>query len=206
MCREALVSVLSSEKEIEVAGSTEEVQKGLEEVMLIKPDVVLMDIRFHGEDSGIGATATIKEKLPETKVIVFTDHPDEENLRDAVKAGASGYLLKNEVQDPATIVQVIHAVYRGDAYMTPAMMTKLLNLVKNPPMRNEYKLTKRELEVLGLIADGKDNGDIANEFNIAVRTVANHVSNILFKINAKNRTEAVAIARKKGVHLKKLQE
>ncbi len=173
--------------------------EGLERALKINPDVVLMDIRYHGENLGIEATSTIKKKLPETKVIVFTAFPDEENLRDAVKAGASGYLLKKEVQDPDTIVQAIHTVYRGNAYMTPAITAKILNIIKSLTKKREYELTKREVEILRLIADGKDNSEIANALSINIRTVANHVSNILFKMNAKNRTEAAAIARKDGI-------
>jgi DNA-binding NarL/FixJ family response regulator len=199
MCREALVSVLSTKKGIEVVGAPEDVQEGIEETIRLKPDVVLMDIRFHGENMGIGATSTIKEKLPETKVIIFTDYPDEQNLRDAVKAGASGYLLKKEIQDPDTIVEAIYAVYRGNAYMTPAITAKLLNVIKNLRTSREYSLTEREMEILRVIAEGKDNREIAGVLNIHVRTVANHVSNILYKINARNRTEAVAIARRDGL-------
>lgn len=199
MCREALVSVLGKEDGIDVVGDAEDVREGLEKALRINPDVVLMDIRYHGENLGIEATSTIKKKLPETKVIVFTAFPDEENLRDAVKAGASGYLLKKEVQDPDTIVQAIHTVYRGNAYMTPAITAKVLNVIKSLTKKREYELTKRELEILRLIADGKDNKEIASSLNINIRTVANHVSNILFKMNAKNRTEAAAIARRDGL-------
>lgn len=199
MCREALVSVIGKEEGIDVIGDAEDLHEGLEKALKINPDVVLMDIRYHGENLGIEATSTIKKKLPETKVIVFTAFPDEENLRDAVKAGASGYLLKKEVQDPDTIIQAIHTVYRGNAYMTPAITAKILNVIKSLTKDREYELTKREVEILGLIADGKGNSEIANALSINIRTVANHVSNILFKMNAKNRTEAAAIARRDGL-------
>ena len=191
--------MIGKEDGIDVVGDAEDVCEGLERALKINPDVVLMDIRYHGENLGIEATSTIKKKLPETKVIVFTAFPDEENLRDAVKAGASGYLLKKEVQDPDTIVQAIHTVYRGNAYMTPAITAKILNIIKGLTRKREYELTKREVEILRLIADGKDNSEIANALSINIRTVANHVSNILFKMNAKNRTEAAAMARRDGL-------
>lgn len=199
MCREALVSVIGKEEGIDVIGDAEDLHEGLDRALKINPDVVLMDIRYHGENLGIDATSTINKKLPETKVIVFTAFPDEENLRNAVKAGASGYLLKKEVQDPDTIVQAIHTVYRGNAYMTPAITAKILNVIKNLTKNRQYELTKREVEILRSIAEGKDNSEIANALSINIRTVANHVSNILFKMNAKNRTEAAVIARKDGV-------
>ncbi|MEC4676055.1 MAG: response regulator transcription factor [Nitrospirota bacterium] len=199
MCREALVSVLNKESGIEVLGSTGNVRKGIEEVIGIRPEVVLMDIRFHGENLGIGATSTIKDKLPETNVIIFTEFPDEETLQSAVKAGASGFLLKNEVQDPDIIINAIQAVHHGDAYMTPSMTSKILKVMKRLTDSRKYELTKRELQILKLITDGNDNKGIAGALDIETRTVANHVSNILFKLNVKNRTEAAAIARKEGL-------
>ena len=205
MCREALVSVLSKVDGIEVVGAAEEVQEGLDHALKIKPDVVLMDIRFKIKDSdrqenlGIKATSVLTKKLPETKVIVFTEFPDEDNLHSAVKAGASGYLLKTEVQDSDIIVQAINSVHRGEAYMTPSMTAKILKVVKKLSKDCKYDLTKREIEIVRLIAEGKDNREIAKTLNVNVRTIANHVSNILLKMHAKNRTEAAAIARKDGV-------
>jgi DNA-binding NarL/FixJ family response regulator len=199
MCREALVSVLSKEKGIEIAGATENVQEGIEEAARIKPDVVLMDIRFHKENLGIGATSTLKEKLPETKVIIFTEFPDEEILRGAIKAGASGFLLKKEVQDPDIITNAIRTVHRGDAYITPSITAKILNEIKRLTEKCKFELTKRELQILRFMTEGKDNNGIAKALDIDIRTVANHVSSILFKMNATNRTEAAAIARKEVV-------
>jgi len=199
MCREALVSALGKVKGIEIAGATEHVNEGLNEVKNIRPDVVLMDLLFHGKNLGIQAISDIKEKLPETKVIVFTEFPDEDTLRRAVKAGASGFLLKKEVQDPDIIINAIRTVYQGDAYLTPSMTAKILKVVRHLSGNDKYELTKREKEILKLIAEGKDNKEIAKGLAIDIRTVASHVSSILFKMNAKNRTEAAAIARKEGL-------
>jgi DNA-binding NarL/FixJ family response regulator len=200
MCREALVSVLGKEQGLEITGAVGDVREGMAECTRIKPDVVLMDVLFHGERLGIEATSTLQGKLPDTKVIIFTEFPDEETLQSAINAGASGFLLKKEVQDPEIIVNAIHTVHRGDAYMTPLMTAKILKVVQRLSQDDdEYKLTKRELEVLELITAGKENRDIAGWLHIDVRTVANHVSNLLFKMGAKNRTEAAAIARRKGL-------
>jgi DNA-binding NarL/FixJ family response regulator len=198
MCREALVSVLGNENGIEIVGAVEDVQKGLMDIQWLKPDVVLMDILFQGQKLGIQATSTLKEKLPQTKVIIFTEFPDEETLQNAVKAGASGFLLKKEVQDPAIIAHAIRTVHQGDAYLTPSMTTKILNVVKRLAESNTYELTKREIQIVKLIAQGKDNREIGEALSIDIRTVANHISNLLFKMNAKNRTEAAAIARRDG--------
>ncbi len=196
MCREALVSVIGNEKGIEVAGAAEDVREGIEKVLKIKPDIVLMDLRFQEQELGIGATAELKKRLPDTKVIIFTESDEEENIREAVKAGSSGFLLKKEVQDPDTIIKAIRTVYHGDAYITPSITAKILHEIKRLTEKSKFELTKRELQILRLMSEGKDNKDIADSLNIDIRTVANHVSNILFKMNAKNRTEAAAIARK----------
>lgn len=153
--------MLGRDNGIEVVGNAGDVSDGLKMALSVKPDVVLMDIRYRGEDQGIEATAAIKKELPDTKVIVFTAFPDEENLREAVKAGASGYLLKEEVQDPDTIVQAIHTVDRGNAYLTPAIAAKVLHVVKRLTQDHKYALTKREVEIVRLIAEGKDNREIA---------------------------------------------
>ncbi len=199
MCREALVSVLGKRDEIEIVGTAENPDEGIKEAVKIKPDIILMDIRFQNENRGIEATSTLLRELPETKVIIFTEFHDEENLRKAINAGASGFLLKKEVKDPDAIFNAIQAVYYGDAYITPSITAKVLKEIKRLSGKNKIELTKRELEVLNIMAFGQDNRGIAKELNIDIRTVANHVSNILFKMTAKNRTEAVAIARKEGM-------
>ena len=199
MCREALVAVLGQQEGIDLVGAAEQLTDGLRKAEKIRPDVVLMDIRFSGEDLGIQATAILKEKMPETKVIIFTDFPDEEKLRGAIKAGASGFLLKREVKDPETIIKAIRAVYNNDAFMTPSIIAKLLKEVRRLSTGHKYQLTDRELEILKLIKKGKENREISIILNIKPRTVANHVSNILYKMNAKNRTEAVAIATREGI-------
>lgn len=199
MCREAIVTVLGRESGIDIAGSSGIVAEGMAETLRILPDVVLMDIRFNKEDLGIAATAELKRELPETKVIIFTDYNDEENLRQAIKVGASGFLLKSEIQDPELLVRAIKTVHLGDAFMTPSITAKVLREMKRLTEEKRFDLTGRELQILGLIADGRDNRSIAGELGIEVRTVANHVSNILFKMDARNRTEASAIARREGM-------
>lgn len=196
MCREALIAVLEKAADIELAGSCDRVKDGLTECETMKPDVVIMDVQFHGEKLGIEATSALKKTLPHAKVIIFTEFPDEDILRSAVQAGASGFLMKKEVEDPDVIIGAIRAVHRGEAYLTPSMTAKILNVVQRLSDNDKYGLTKREIEVLKLIAEGSDNRSIAKGLSIDERTVANHVSNLLFKMSAKNRTEAAAIARR----------
>jgi DNA-binding NarL/FixJ family response regulator len=120
-------------------------------------------------------------------------------LQGAVSAGACGFLLKKEVQDPKVIVQAIRTVHKGEGYLTPSMISKILRVVQRLSDHDKYQLTKREREILKLVVEGKDNREIAQALEIDVRTVANHVSNLLYKMNAKNRTEAAAIARREGL-------
>lgn len=199
MCREAIVTVLGRESGIDIAGSSGNVDEGMSEALRIIPDVVLMDIRFDREDLGIAATTRLKCEIPESKVIIFTDYNDEENLRQAIKAGASGFLLKSEIRDPELLVRAIKTVHLGDAFMTPSITARVLREIRRLSEETGFDLTGRELQILRLIADGRDNRSIAGGLGIEVRTVANHVSNILFKMDARNRTEAAAIARREGL-------
>jgi NarL family two-component system response regulator LiaR len=199
MCREALVTVLAKEKDLEVVGAAEDVHEGLESAVTAGPDVVLMDVLFRGKQEGIEATAMLKRRLPDAKVVIFTEFPDEDTLQGAVTAGASGFLLKKEVQEPEVIAEAIRAVHHGDAFLTPSIAARILKVVQRLAVPNRYGLTRRELETLSLITEGKDNRSIARQLAIDERTVANHVSNLLFKMNARNRTEASAIARRDGL-------
>jgi DNA-binding NarL/FixJ family response regulator len=196
MYREALVSVLGRQQGLEILGAEEDVKAGLDKAFKLKPDVIIMDIRFKGEDSGIEATAELQKILPETKVIIFSEHPDEEHILVASDAGAVGYILKNDVQDADIIINAINTVYQGGEYFTPSIKEKLKNRILG---KRKFGLSKREIEVLKAIAKGLSNRMIAGELFIDERTVANHVSNILFKLNAKNRTEAAAICRGEGI-------
>lgn len=202
MCREALVAVLGREANLQVVGAAATVAEGLAALPAAKPDVVLMDLRFDGELQGIAATREVKALLPATQVIIFTDFPQDADLEDAIQAGATGFLLKQDVHDPALLVTAIHTVQRGEAYLTPAIATLALQKIKDIGRSlhdANHGLTPREVEVLRLIADGHENKEIARHLKISERTAANHIGAILSKLNARNRTDAVAIARRDGV-------
>lgn len=202
MCREALVTVLGQEANLHVVGAVATVAEGLAALPTTKPDVVLMDLRFGQEVHGIMATRQVKTLLPNAQVIIFTDFPRDTDLEEAIQAGATGFLLKQEVQDPALLIAAIHTVQRGEAYFTPTIATQALQKIKSikrSPHDSHHDLTLRENEILKLIAAGQENKEIARCLQIAERTVANHISTILSKLNARNRTDAVAIARRRGV-------
>ncbi|MGH2768455.1 MAG: LuxR C-terminal-related transcriptional regulator, partial [Actinomycetota bacterium] len=162
------------------------------------PDVVLMDVRMPRR-SGIDATRGIKELLPNARILMLTISDEEADLYEAIKAGASGYLLKEiSIEEVANAVRAVNA---GHSLISPPMASKLLNefasMVKRADERQALpapRLTERELEVLKLVAKGHNNRDIAKELFISENTVKNHVRNILEKLHLHSRMEAVVYA------------
>jgi DNA-binding NarL/FixJ family response regulator len=153
-----------------------------------RPDVVLMDLRMPGLD-GVEAILAIKAFEPEARIVILTTFDGEEDIYRGLRAGAKAYLLKDSPHDE--IADCIRAVVRGQKYLPPHIATKLLERLDNDT------LSKRELEVLGLMATGKSNKEIARETGITEGTVKFHVSAIMAKLDAKSRTEAVAVAAKR---------
>jgi DNA-binding NarL/FixJ family response regulator len=166
------------------------------------PDVVLMDIMFKGGMNGIEATRKIKEVSPSTKVVIMTAHDDERLLVEAVEAGASGFLSKDEAA--VEILAAAKAAADGEVLIDPATLTRLLAQVAR--QREEQRdalallgdLTDREREILGLLAQGKRNDDIARDLYISPQTVQTHVRNILGKLRVHSKLEAVSFAVKHG--------
>ncbi|MGV3760641.1 MAG: response regulator [Actinomycetota bacterium] len=196
--RRGLTMVLESEDGIDVVGEAEDGAEAVEKAEELAPDVVLMDVRMP-RVSGIEATSTIAERVPTTKILMLTVSDEEDDLYDAIKAGASGYLLKEiSIEEVAS---AIRAVVSGQSLISPSMASKLLtefsNLSKRADERQSVptpRLTDRELEVLKLVAQGLTNRDIAGELYISENTVKNHVRNILEKLHLHSRMEAVVYA------------
>jgi len=200
MVREALTSIIEkSDIRLQIVGEADNAESGVKAALEAKPDVALMDLRLKGQISGIEAMRQLIAKQPAIKIVIFTSFPDEETLRDAVAAGARGYLLKREVTDPAIIIKAILEVNAGHSYLTPSMTAKILNIVRKSGNDDKFNLTEREKEILGLIAEGNANKQIAGILKIDKCTVANHVGHILEKMSAKNRTDAVVKARNEGI-------
>ena len=196
--RRGLVMVLESEEGIEVVGEAEDGQEALDRVEDLAPDVILMDVRMPNV-SGIEATKNIAERVPAAKILMLTVSDEEDDLYDAIKAGATGYLLKEiSIEEVAT---AIRAVVGGQSLISPSMASKLLteftSLAKRADERQSVpspRLTDRELEVLKLVAEGMSNREIAGELFISENTVKNHVRNILEKLHLHSRMEAVVYA------------
>ncbi|MFP5322434.1 MAG: response regulator [Acidimicrobiia bacterium] len=196
--RRGLIMVLEAEDDIAVVAEAEDGDDAVEKAVEFVPDVVLMDVRMPGVD-GIEATRRISEKVPTTKILMLTVSDEEEDLYEAIKAGATGYLLKEvSIEEVAPAAR---AVVAGQSLISPSMASKLLgefsNLAKRAEERSSVptpRLTERELEVLRLVAQGKSNREIAGDLYISENTVKNHVRNILEKLHLHTRMEAVMYA------------
>jgi len=198
--RRGLEMVLAAEDDIELVGEASDGAEAVQKAGESLPDVVLMDIRMP-RSSGIEACRTMKEVAPSSKIVMLTISDEEEDLFEAIRAGASGYLLKDIPLDE--VADVVRAVHGGQSLINPSMAAKLLTEFATLARRDAEerveqvpapKLTDREMQVLKLVARGMNNRDIAKELFISENTVKNHVRNILEKLQIHSRMEAVMIA------------
>jgi len=193
IARVGLVSLLETEKTIEVIGQAEDGESAVETALKLKPDVIIMDLVMPKLD-GVAATRKIVAALPETKVLILTTFSDSEDLSHALEAGATGALMKNvEITD---LIDAIRQVAEGKRTVAPEI-DKLI--AENPPLP---ELSPRQKEILHSVTRGLTNKDIACQLGITIDGVKEHVNLILAKIGAANRAEAVAIAMRK--HLLKI--
>jgi DNA-binding NarL/FixJ family response regulator len=192
--------LLKLEPDIEVVGTAEDGDEVVAMVAKKEPDLVLMDLKMPGLN-GVEATRQIRTKHPDVKVLVLTTYDDDEWVFDAVKAGASGYLLKDTPRDE--LVKAIKGTVTGKTYVDPSVAGKVLEQVSShqtqPATLITSKLTEREIEVLRLIAKGLSNTDISDRLFLSEGTVRNHVSAILAKLGVSDRTQAAVIAIQHGV-------
>jgi DNA-binding NarL/FixJ family response regulator len=198
--RRGLEMVLDSEPDIELVGEASNGAEAVEKAGESLPDVVLMDIRMP-RSSGIEACRALKDVVPSAKIVMLTISDEEDDLFDAIRAGASGYLLKDISLDE--VADTVRAVDGGQSLINPSMAGKLLTEFallarredgERPQQLSAPKLTDREMQVLKLIARGMNNRDIAKELFISENTVKNHVRNILEKLQIHSRMEAVMVA------------
>ncbi|MHB8573892.1 MAG: response regulator [Dehalococcoidia bacterium] len=197
--REGLRTYLDLSDTIEVIGEAKNGREAVERAKVLKPDVVLMDLLMPEMD-GIAATRGVKEVSPATNVIVLTSFTDDEHIMPALRAGATGYLLKDVSANE--LVRAIEGANLGQAQLHPDVARRLMEQVSAPAKREEppgAALTPRELEVLRLIANGMSNKEIARELVLNERTVKGHVSNILSKLGLADRTQAALYAVREGI-------
>jgi DNA-binding NarL/FixJ family response regulator len=193
MLREGLVAVLATQPDFEVVGEAADGSETVRLAQELRPDVILLDLEMP-ETDGIAALEGLREAGSEARAVVFTAYDTDERILGALRAGARGYLLKGASR--AEIFDAVRTVHAGGSLLEPAVTTRLLDHVRG---EQAEPLTPRELEVLGLIAEGLQNSEIAGRLFVTERTVKFHVSSILAKLGADNRTEAVALAARRGL-------
>jgi DNA-binding NarL/FixJ family response regulator len=202
--REALATLLEVRPEIEVVGEAGNGAEALDRVAELAPDVVLMDLHMPLLD-GIGATRRLRVEHPAVRVLALTTFDDDEDVFAALRAGAVGYLLKDVASD--RLVEALLAARRGESVLQPSVAAKVVaRFARLPeddaPARPQplvVPLSDRELEVLRLLADGSSNREIAGALFLAEGTVKNHVTNVLAKLGARDRTQAALRARGLGL-------
>ncbi|GAA4430560.1 response regulator [Georgenia halophila] len=208
LLRKGFRMVLETELELEVVGEAADGRIALEQVASLSPDVVLMDIRMPGGD-GIDATERIVQAHPATRVLVLTTFDLDEYAFGALRAGASGFLLKNA--QPAELVAAVRAVAAGDAVVEPRITQRMLEMFSGRlpaagtapgPDGSDPRLTSltpRELEVLRLVAEGLSNVEIAERLFLSTTTIKTHTGNLLAKLALRDRVQAVIFAYESGV-------
>jgi len=189
--RAGLRALLNSEEDLTVVDEATDGDSALLLAAKARPDVVLLDFSMPGP-GGVEVTRRLHETLPDSRVLILTVHEDDNLLREALQAGASGYIIKRAVE--SELINAIRAVARGELYVHPAMTRALLAPPATPPptkKREPESLSPREIEVLRLIVKGYTNSQIATEFGLSVRTVESHRANLMGKLGLQNRVELV---------------
>ncbi|GAP62768.1 MAG: DNA-binding response regulator [Ardenticatenia bacterium] len=193
--RLGLKALLDRYPQFEVVAEASTADEALARVAQYRPDVVVMDVRLPGKN-GIEATREIKATYPETEVIILTSYAEDDLLFDAIRAGASGYVLKQIGSDD--LVRALDAVGKGEALLDPKLTRRVFERVRDAEREAEASafrdLSDQELRVLALLAEGKTNKEIARELYLSSGTVRNYVSSILHKLGLGNRAEAAAYA------------
>jgi two-component system response regulator NreC len=201
LIRQGIVGLLESQPDIEVVGQAGSAPEALEAIQSARPDVVLMDIAMPGT-SGLEATRLIRERFPTIQVLIVTIHDREDYLFQALRAGASGYVLKGaEVQDLLSAVRTAH---RGEVYLFPSVTKKLvadyLRRSRNGEDRATYDgLSPREREILGLIAQGLTSGEIAEKLFLSPHTIQSHRDHIMAKLGLHSKAALIKYAISRGL-------
>jgi DNA-binding NarL/FixJ family response regulator len=194
--RDGLVAILSTQADFEVVGEASTGSEAAQLYARLRPDVVLMDLEMPEMD-GLAALAQVREIDQDARVIIFTAFDTDERILDAVRAGAAGYLLKGAPRDD--VFKAVRIVHAGGSLLEPVVASKLMQQISREQEVGSEALTPREQQVVQMLARGLQNKEIALELSISERTVKFHVSSILAKLGAGNRTEAVALAAQKGL-------
>ncbi len=191
--RAGLRGMLEPESDIEVVGEATNGREAVSLVGRLEPEVVLMDLQMPELD-GVAATKQIRDRHPETNVLVLTTFDTDADITRAISAGATGYLLKDAPRQD--LFQAIRAAARGESVLTPAVASRLMSKMRGPAVQS---LSEREIEVLIQVADGNSNKDIAGKLYISEATVKTHLVHIFGKLGVDDRTAAVTVALEQGI-------
>lgn len=194
--RQGLKTILELERGFEVSAEATDGESAVKLALEHRPDVILMDVQMPGMN-GVEATAAICRQWPAAKVIILTTFDRDDYVFQGVRAGAVGYLLKDVPAD--RLIQTIRCVQAGEVFIQPEIASRTLRVALRPGGGLMEPLSDREREILVMLAQGVPNKEIADKLHLAEGTVKNHVSNILGKLQAQNRTEAADIARRSGL-------
>ena len=197
LMRQGLKTILDLEPGLEVVGEANNGEAGIQKALELRPDVVLMDVQMPGNLNGVQATAALCAAWPEAKVIILTTFDRDDYVYQGIRAGALGYLLKDTPADK--LINTIRRVHTGEVFIQPEIASRALRELVRPQANPLEPLSDRERDVLVFLAQGHSNKDIAEKLVITEGTVKNHVSKILSKLQAENRTQAADIARKHGL-------
>lgn len=191
--RDGLRGMLSGRPEFEVAGEAEDGQAAVEAARRLLPDVILMDLRMPRLD-GTAATLEIRKAQPAARILVLTTYDSDAEILRAIEAGAAGYLLKDAPREE--LYRAIQATAQGQSYLSPSVAARLVGQLR-APLRDP--LSPRELDVLGWVARGASNKEIARELHISEATVKSHLLHVFEKLGVDDRTQAVTLAVQKGL-------
>ncbi|RDI68595.1 response regulator [Nocardia pseudobrasiliensis] len=194
--RDGLTTVLSLLPDVEVVGEARDGAEAVELVRRLAPRVVLMDLRMPGID-GVAATAAVTADHPDTAVLVLTTYADDASIAGALRAGARGYLTKDAGR--AEIAAAIRSVASGHTTLAADVGARLVSALGAPTPGPDVDLTDRELDVLRLMAQGRNNSEIARELFIGVSTVKSHINSLFAKLGVRDRGQAIAYAHRTGI-------
>jgi len=198
LIRQGLRVVIEAQPDLELVGEVSNGEQAVRQSLALHPDIVIMDLQMPVKD-GLTATREITQADAHVQVLILTSFPDDDNVYTAIKAGAMGFLLKDSSAE--YLLDAIRTVYGGESVLHPTIARRLMQEIKQPqklPPTTE-PLTPREVEVLGYLAQGMTNRQIADKLSVSVRTVSTHVRNILDKLHLANRTQAALYALEQGI-------
>lgn len=194
--RKGVRMLIDAQPDMEVVGEAKTGREAIEEARRLKPDIVVMDVSMP-ELNGIEGTRQICEEMKHVKVVALSMHRDSVYVREILRAGASGYLVKDSEDDD--LVKAIRAIHRGEAFLSPAISDAVLTDYRKHVSNPVDLLTSREREVLTMVADGKTNKEIANTLNLSVYTIESHRGSVMEKLNLHNTGDIVRFALRNGL-------